>query len=154
MDNKWDKRFLEIAKVVSTWSSCYKHSVGCVIVKDNRIIATGYNGAPSGIEPCRDRKYCYKNSLNIEKGTSMCFATHAEQNALIQAAKLGISIDGATMYTTTEPCSVCAKLIINAGIKRVVYIEEYGEQFSRDLFKMSNVLVEKSVFNNEENNIG
>lgn len=141
--NKWDSRFLDVAKLVASWSSCHKHNVGCVITKDNRIIATGYNGAPSGIEPCRDRGFCYKNTLNISKGPSMCYAAHAEQNAIVQAAKLGVSIDGATLYTTCEPCSVCAKLIINSGIKRVVYIEEYGEQFSRDLFNDADVVVEK-----------
>ena len=92
--DKWDSRFIDIAKQVSSWSSCYKVGVGCVITKDSRIISTGYNGAPSGIETCRDRGHCYKSKFGIDMGTSKCFATHAEQNAIAQAARLGVSIDG------------------------------------------------------------
>lgn len=127
--DKWDNRFLNITFDVATWSSCVRHNVGCVIVRDKRIIATGYNGAPSGIETCKDRGFCYKNSLGINNGPLNCFAVHAEQNALMQAAKLGISCEGATVYCTTQPCNICTKLLINAGISKVVYVEEYKDEF-------------------------
>lgn len=142
--DRWDRRFLDMAKLVASWSSCCKHNVGCVIVKNNRVITTGYNGAPSGIDTCVSKHVCNKSLFNVDKGPSMCYAAHAEQNAIVQAAKLGTSIDGATMYCTCEPCSICAKLIINSGIKRVVFIEEYGEQFARDIFKQSSVILEKA----------
>ena len=124
MFDKWDKRFIELAKVVGTWSSCYQENrkIGAVIVKDRRIMTTGYNGAPTGVKSCVERGECLRRKLNIASGThhELCYATHAEQNALVQAAKLGVSVDGATLYCTHQPCTICTKLIINAGIKRVV----------------------------------
>jgi len=127
MFDKWDKRFIEMAQLVGTWSSCFQENrkIGAVIVKDRRIMTTGYNGAPSGVRSCVERGECLRRKLNIASGTrhEMCYATHAEQNALIQAAKLGVSVDGATLYCTHQPCTICTKLIINAGIKRVVYKE-------------------------------
>lgn len=142
---EWDKRFLKLTKEVATWSSCFKEQrhVGAVIVKDRRVVATGYNGAPAGIETCKDRGYCHKATCGIDRGTCNCYAVHAEQNAILQAAKLGINIEGTTLYCTHEPCDVCAKLIINSGIKRVVYITEYGNEWSRYLLSLSNVSVEK-----------
>ena len=122
--NKWDERMMGMAKLVSTWSSCYKvnRKVGAVIVKDKRILTTGYNGAGSGISSCVDRGYCLREQMNIPSGTrhEICYAVHAEQNAIIQAAKLGVSVQGATLYCTHQPCSICAKMIINSGIARVV----------------------------------
>lgn len=123
--DKWDSRFMEMAHVIAGWTSCYRpgRSIGCVIVKDKRIMTTGYNGAPAGLKTCRERGECMRDRLGIQSGTraELCYAIHAEQNAIIQAAKLGVSIDGATLYCTHQPCSVCAKMIINAGIRRVVY---------------------------------
>ena len=145
--NKWDKRFLEMAKLVSSWSSCYQQNrqVGAVIVKDKRIMTTGYNGAPSGIKSCEEKGECLRRKLNIPSGTKheLCFAVHAEQNAVIQAAKCGININGATLYCTHQPCVICAKIIINAGISRVVYKEGYPDEFSMQLFDEANVKVEK-----------
>ena len=141
--DKWDKRFLEMAKLVSTWSSCYQDNrhVGAVIVKDKRIMTTGYNGAPAGIESCKSKEECLRRKLNIPSGTKheLCFAVHAEQNAIAQAAKLGISLEGATLYCTHQPCVICCKIIINAGIKRVVYQHGYPDEFSLQLFKEANI---------------
>lgn len=145
--DKWDKRFLDMTKLVGSWSSCIKDNrhVGAIIVKNKRILTTGYNGAPSGIKSCTERGECIRIRDGVQSGTraEYCYAVHAEQNALIQAAKLGISVDGATLYCTHQPCSMCTRLIINAGIKRVVYAEGYPDEFSLRLFNESNVLLEK-----------
>lgn len=138
---KWDKRFMEIARLVGTWCTCHRRNVGAVIVKDKRIIATGYNGAPAGVENCLERGYCLRNKLQIPSGTKaeVCYSVHAEQNAIIQASKLGIAVDGATLYVTHQPCTICTKLIINAGIKRIVYGLEYPDDFSLELLKEAEI---------------
>ena len=147
MFDKWDKRFIEMAQMVGTWSSCYQSNrkIGAVIVKDRRIVATGYNGAPAGVRSCVERGECLRRKLNIASGThhELCYATHAEQNALVQAAKLGISVDGATLYCTHQPCTICTKLIINAGIKRVVYKEGYPDEFAMSIFEEAGIIPEK-----------
>ncbi len=144
--NKWDFRFMKMARLISEWSSCYRagRSVGAVIVKDKRIMTTGYNGAPAGLKTCRERGTCMRDRLNIPSGTrtEMCYAIHAEQNAIIQAAKLGISIDGATIYCTHQPCSVCAKMIVNVGIKRVIFEDAYPDLFSLEVFSEAGVTLE------------
>ena len=139
--DKWDRRFMEAAKLVGTWCTCHRHSVGAVIVKNKRIVATGYNGAPSGVENCLERGYCMRNKLKIESGTKaeLCYAVHAEQNAIVQAAKLGISVDGATIYVTHQPCSMCTRIIINSGIKRIVYGLEYPDEFSRNILNEAGI---------------
>ena len=145
--DKWDKRFMELAHVVASWSSCFQENrqVGAVIVKDKRILTTGYNGASSGIVSCKEKGECLRKKLGIESGTrhEICYAVHAEQNAIIQAAKLGVSVDGATIYVTHQPCSICAKMIINSGIKRIVYKEGYPDEFSMNLFNECGIAVEK-----------
>ncbi len=145
--NKWDERFMKMAHLVAEWSSCYQtnRQVGAVIVKDKRILTTGYNGASSGIESCKDRGECLRKKMGIPSGTKLevCYAVHAEQNAIVQAAKLGVSVDGATIYVTHQPCSICAKMIINSGIKRIVYQEGYPDEFSWQLFNECGILVEK-----------
>ncbi len=145
--DKWDKRFMEMASFVATWSSCYQpnRQIGAVIAKDKRILTTGYNGAGSGIKSCKERGECLRRTLNIPSGTraEMCYAVHAEQNAIIQAAKIGVSVDGATLYCTHQPCVICAKMIINSGITRVVYREGYPDDFSLEMFKQANVKIEK-----------
>ena len=145
--NKWDERMMGMAKLVSTWSSCYKvnRKVGAVIVKDKRILTTGYNGAGSGISSCVDRGFCLREQMNIPSGTrhEICYAVHAEQNAIIQAAKLGVSVQGATLYCTHQPCSICAKMIINSGITRVVFDVGYPDEFSIKKFNEAGVKVEK-----------
>ena len=145
--DKWDHRFMQMARVIAGWTSCYMEgrSIGAVIVKDKRIMTTGYNGAPAGLKTCKERGECLRRKMNIPSGTraEVCYAIHAEQNAIIQAAKLGISIDGATLYCTHQPCSVCAKMIVNAGIRRVIYQEGYPDSFSLEIFGEAGVLLER-----------
>ncbi len=143
--DKWDERFMDMAFKVSTWSSCFKEDrqVGAVITKDKRILTTGYNGAGSGIKSCKEKGECLRVKLSIASGTrhELCYAVHAEQNAIIQAAKLGVSVEGATLYCTHQPCVICAKMIINSGIKRVVYKHGYPDDFSVEMFKEAGVEV-------------
>ena len=147
MFDKWDKRFMEMARLIATWASCYQaeRKIGAVIVKDKRIMTTGYNGAPAGIRTCVERGECLRRKLGGESGTrqELCYAVHAEQNAIIQAAKLGVSIDGATLYCTHQPCILCAKMIVNAGIRRVVYQQGYPDAFSLEILSEAGVLVER-----------
>lgn len=143
----WDERFMEIAETVAKWSSCWKKDrhVGAVIVKDKRILATGYNGAPSGVVTCCDKGECMRVKNDIPSGTrhEMCYAVHAEQNAIVQAAKLGIFVDGATLYCTHQPCVLCAKMIVNAGIKRVIFKHGYPDDFAMEIFGEAGVLAER-----------
>ena len=136
-----------MTRLVSTWSSCYKtnRQVGAVVVRDKRILTTGYNGAPAGVESCKERGECLREKLGIASGTrqEMCYAVHAEQNAIIQAAKLGITLEGATLYCTHQPCSMCSRMIINSGIVRVVYEHGSPDEFSLKLFKEAGILLEK-----------
>lgn len=145
--DKWDVRFMQMARLVASWSSCYQENrqVGAVIVKDKRILTTGYNGAPSGLVSCKDKGECLRKKLNIASGTrqEICYAVHAEQNAIVQAAKMGISVNGATIYVTHQPCSICTKIIINSGIKKVIYREGYPDDFSIQLFAEAGVEIIK-----------
>lgn len=145
--DKWDHRFMEMAHVIAGWTSCYVpgRAIGAVIVKDKRIMTTGYNGAPQGLKTCKERGYCLRRKLGIPSGThaETCYAIHAEQNAIIQAAKLGVSIDGGTLYCTHQPCSVCAKMIINAGIRRIVYEQGYPDPFSLELIQEADIKLER-----------
>ncbi len=145
--DKWDHRFMELVDTVSNWSSCYQpnRQMGAVIVKNKRILTTGYNGAPSGIPSCKEKGECMRRTLGIPSGQQgqLCYAIHAEQNAIIQAARLGISIEGATLYCTHQPCSICARLIINGGIMRVVYRNPYPDEFSLKLFEESGLILEQ-----------
>lgn len=122
-----DEYFMEIASVVSKRSTCLRNRVGAVIVRDKRILSTGYNGAPTGLEHC-DVVGCLREK--VESGTrhELCRAVHAEQNAIIQAALHGVSIEGATLYCTHQPCILCAKMMINARIRRVVYRNQYPDE--------------------------
>ncbi|MBO5772698.1 MAG: dCMP deaminase family protein [Clostridia bacterium] len=145
--NKWDKRFMEMADTVGTWSSCYKDDrhVGAVIVKNNRVLTTGYNGAPAGIKSCTEKGVCLRQQLGIASGTrhELCYAVHAEQNAIIQAARLGISLEGATLYVTHQPCVICARMIINSGISRIVFRHGYPDQFAKQLFDETDIVLER-----------
>ncbi len=145
--DKWDKRFMEMANLVSSWASCYQpnRKIGAVIVKDKRVMTTGYNGAPQGVRTCVERGECLRRKLNIPSGTrqEICYAVHAEQNAIIQAAKLGVNIDGSTLYCTHQPCILCAKMIANAGIGRVVYEKGYPDEFSLEILNEAGVSVER-----------
>ena len=144
---RWDKRYLSLAVEVGKWTSCIRDNrkVGAIIVKNGRIIATGYNGAPSNITNCIERGYCLRNSLDINHGEQqqICYSVHAEQNAILQAAKFGISVDNSTLYCTHSPCSICAKMIINSGIKRIVYLNDYPDDFAKQLLSEANIILEK-----------
>lgn len=121
-----DEYFMEIALVVATRSTCLRHKVGSVIVRDKRILSTGYNGAPTGLPHCLDvgcRREDFESGTHHER----CRAVHAEQNAIIQAAIHGVSTSGATLYCTHQPCILCAKMIINSQIERVVYRKSYPD---------------------------
>lgn len=147
MMDKWDVRFMEMAHLVASWASCYQENrkIGAVIVKNKRVMTTGYNGAPAGVRTCVERGECMRRRLEIPSGTrhEMCYAIHAEQNAIIQAARLGIMIEGATLYCTHQPCVICAKMIVNVGIARVVYGEGYPDAFSLEILQEGNVALEK-----------
>jgi dCMP deaminase len=145
--DKWDHRFMEMAHLVSNWTSCINEgrSIGAVIVKDKRVMTTGYNGAAAGTMTCKERGFCLRRKLNIPSGTraEVCYAIHAEQNAVIQAAKLGLAIDSATLYCTHQPCSVCAKILVNAGIRRIVYKHGYPDDFALEVLNEAGVILER-----------
>lgn len=141
----WDEYFMNLADLVATRSTCLRRSVGAVLVKDKRIIATGYNGAPAGLPHCGERKDgCLRQAMNVPSGErhELCLAVHAEQNAIVQAAALGIPIEGATLYCTTQPCIICTKLLINAGVKRIVFSHPYPDNLSYLLLQEAEIVVE------------
>ena len=132
----WDQYFMDITHLVATRSSCLRRQVGALLVKDRNILATGYNGVPSGITHCESAG-CLRERLNVPSGErhELCRGLHAEQNAIIQAAKHGTNINGATLYCTTMPCIICTKMIINAGITRVIYGEGYADELAREMIR-------------------
>jgi len=138
----WDEYFLEIAKLVATRSTCLRRQVGAVLVKDKRVLSTGYNGAPSKLAHCLDIG-CLRERMGIPSGErhELCRGLHAEQNAIIQAAYHGVSIKGATLYCTHHPCIICSKMLINAGISRVVYLEGYPDPLAEEMFREAGVEV-------------
>ncbi|MBS4030326.1 MAG: cytidine/deoxycytidylate deaminase family protein [Clostridiales bacterium] len=142
MRPSWDAYFMEITKVVATRSTCLRRQVGAVIIKERRILATGYNGAPSGLAHCQEVG-CIREAQNIPSGErhELCRALHAEQNAILQAALYGVSIQGATIYCTTHPCVMCAKMIINTGMKEVAVIASYPDEMAVALLKEAGVTV-------------
>jgi dCMP deaminase len=140
----WDEYFINIAKLVSSRSTCLRRDVGAVVVKNKQVLTTGYNGAPAGVRHC-DEVGCMREEMGVPSGErhELCRALHAEQNAFLQAARHGISLDGATMYMTTQPCSICAKMIINAGIKKIIFEGDYPDKFAIELLKEAGVGLEK-----------
>ena len=136
----WEDYFMDIAVLVSKRSTCTRRSVGAVIIKDKRILSTGYNGAPSGIAHCMDVG-CLREKMDIPSGErhELCRGIHAEQNAIIQAALYGVSIKDAVVFCTNLPCSICAKMIINAGIKKIVYLHGYADSISRDMLEEAGI---------------
>ncbi|MDD5042194.1 MAG: cytidine/deoxycytidylate deaminase family protein [Candidatus Omnitrophica bacterium] len=140
----WDEYFLEMASLVAKRSTCLRRSVGAVIVKDKRILATGYNGAPSGLKHCVEIG-CIRQQMKIPSGQrhELCRALHAEQNALIQACLHGISVKGGTLYATTQPCVICAKMLINAGIKEIVVSEGYPDKMAMSFLKQAKIKIRK-----------
>jgi len=142
MDNRipWVYYFLKIAMVVRERSTCLRRKVGAVLVRDNQILATGYNGAPKGISHC-DITGCLREQLHIPSGErhELCRGTHAEQNVIIEAAYNGISIKDSVLFCTLFPCSVCTKMLINAGIRVIYYIDGYPSDLSVQLFAEAGV---------------
>lgn len=139
----WDEYFMQMAEVAEKRSTCIRRTVGAVIVKDNRIMTTGYNGVPTGIRHCEERG-CLRKELNVPSGQrhELCRGLHAEQNAIIQAAHLGQSIAGGTLYCTNQPCAICAKMIINAGIKRIVIKEGYPDGLAIEMLDEAGLKIE------------
>ncbi len=138
----WDRYFMSIADLVAERSTCLRRHVGAVIVKDRHILATGYNGPPRGLPHC-DETGCIRNELDVPSGErhELCRGIHAEQNAIIQSANYGTGISGSTIYTTHTPCSVCAKMIINAGIDRVVSADDYPDELAAEMLRQAGVAV-------------
>jgi dCMP deaminase len=136
----WEDYFMDIAMLVAKRSTCLRRSVGAIIVKDKRVLSTGYNGAPSGVRHCAEVG-CLREKLNVESGKmhELCRGIHAEQNAIIQAAYHGVSLKGASLFCTNLPCSICAKMIINAGIKAIYYHSGYADELSEDMLKEAEI---------------
>ncbi len=140
----WDDYFMEITGVVAGRSTCLRRKVGAIIVRDNRILTTGYNGAPSGLPHCLDTG-CVRESQGVPSGErhELCRGLHAEQNALLQAAVHGISIAGGTFYVTHQPCVLCAKMIVNSRIARVVYRGDYPDPLALDILQQANIILHR-----------
>ena len=139
----WDEYFMNIAKVAATRGNCSRRHVAAVIVRDHRVISTGYNGTPRGVRNCCDGG-CPRCSSSTPSGTGLseCLCSHAEENAIVQAACYGIAVKGATLYTTYSPCLQCAKMIINAGIAEVIYYQHYTiDDVSLALLREAGVVV-------------
>jgi dCMP deaminase len=130
----WEEYFMDITRLVAKRATCLRRQVGAVLVMDKRILATGYNGAPSGLAHCLETG-CLREKQGIPSGErhELCRGLHAEQNAIIQAAYHGVSIRGAILFCTNQPCSICAKMIINAGIVCIVYEDGYADALSQEM---------------------
>lgn len=141
-----DTYFMRMAELVATRSSCLRRNVGAVVVKEKRVLTTGYNGAPKGLRHCAEVG-CVRMENNILSGTrhELCRGVHAEQNAVIQAAYFGVSIKDSAIYTTNFPCVMCAKILVNAGIREIIYKDEYIDELSRNVLEESKVTVRRYV---------
>lgn len=137
----WDEYFMAIATQVAGRSTCLRRATGAVLVKDKRILSTGYNGVPSGLEHC-EVVGCLREQRGIASGShhELCRGIHAEQNAVIQAARYGIAIDGASVYCTHQPCVLCAKILLNSGVKDIIYREAYPDPLSAELLAEAGVV--------------
>lgn len=140
----WDEYFMGITELVAQRSTCLRRKVGALAVRDKRILTTGYNGAPSDMKHCLEVG-CLREQNNIPSGQrhELCRALHAEQNVIIQAAYHGLSIAGSTIYSTTLPCVICAKMLINSGVRRIVYLEGYADPLSLEMLDEAGVSLEK-----------
>lgn len=143
MRPSWDEYFMDIVDLIKTRSTCVRRQVGALIVKDKRVLATGYNGAPTGCKHCHEIG-CMREQLGIPSGQrhELCRAIHAEQNAIVQAANSGTSVKGGTLYVTHQPCVLCAKMAINAGIVRIVFKGDYPDELSMLLLSEAGIEVE------------
>lgn len=141
----WDAYFMNITFLVAKRSTCLRRAVGSLVVKDKRILSTGYNGAPTGIRHCNETG-CLRQTMNVASGEKheLCRGIHAEQNAIIQAAYHGVSIKGATLFCTNLPCSICAKMIINAGITEIRYHSGYADAMSKEMLEEAGINIKKT----------
>jgi dCMP deaminase len=132
----WDTYFMDMAKLASRRSSCLRRAVGAVLVKDRRLLATGYNGVPTGVTHCEEAG-CLREKLNVPSGErhELCRGLHAEQNAILQAALHGVSIKESSLYCTNLPCIICAKMLINAGVRRIVYLDGYADVLAAEMLE-------------------
>ena len=139
-----DEYFMKMAYLASTRSTCLRRKVGAVIVKDKRVLSTGYNGAPKGLPHC-DEVGCIREALDVPTGErhELCRGVHAEQNAIIQAAVFGTSIKDGKIYTTNHPCVVCAKLLINASISEIIYDDDYVDELAKEVLSQSGLKVRR-----------
>lgn len=139
----WDEYFMEMATVAAKRSTCLRRSVGAVIVKNEQILASGYNGTPMGLPHCEEVG-CLREQLKVPSGKchELCRGVHAEQNAITQAAYHGVSVKGATLYCTHQPCVVCTKMLINAGIERIVYANPYPDELAQEMMGQSKIHIE------------
>jgi len=136
----WNDYFMGIADLVAGRATCIRRKVGAVLVKDRRILCSGYNGAPAGLPHCKETG-CLRRQLNVPSGVKheLCRGVHAEQNVIIQAAFHGVAVAGATLYCTNQPCSICAKMLINAGIQEIYFRDGYDDPLAMDMFDRAEV---------------
>ena len=144
----WDEYFMQVARLISSRSTCIRRKVGAVIVLDKRILSTGYNGAPSKLAHCLDIG-CLREKMNVPSGKQheICRGIHAEQNAILQASRYGIPIAGAKIYITNQPCVLCAKMLINTGISEIIYEGTYPDKMAKDILSEADIKVTR--YNNE-----
>ena len=142
----WDEYFMQIAHLVSQRSTCLRRQVGAIIVKDKRILSTGYNGVPAGLKPCQEVG-CLRNQQIVPSGQrhELCRGLHGEQNAIIQAALYGVGIKGSSLYSTHLPCSLCAKMLVNAGIKEIIFSDGYADDLSLQILKEAGIPLRKKT---------
>lgn len=142
----WDDYFLKVAALISQRSTCLRRKVGVVIVKDKRIISSGYNGAPTGLVHCEEIG-CLRMKMKVPRGErhELCRGLHGEQNAIIQAALYGVGLKETTLYATHQPCSVCAKMIINAGIQRIVIAKGYPDEMARAMLREAGIPITRKT---------
>ncbi len=140
----WDEYFMDIVELIKTRSTCLRRQVGALIVNDKRILATGYNGSPTGCKHCNEVG-CIREKLQVPSGErhELCRAIHAEQNAIVQAAYSGTSVRGGTLYVTHQPCVLCAKIAINSGIKKIVFKGRYPDSLAMEVLKEAGIRVVK-----------
>lgn len=138
----WDEYFMDITRLVARRSTCMRRQVGALMVKDKNILATGYNGTPTGITHC-DVTGCLREQLKVPSGErhELCRGLHAEQNAIIQAARHGVNIENSVLYCTNSPCIICTKMLINAGIRKVIYLEGYADELSMEMLEEAKIEV-------------
>jgi dCMP deaminase len=140
----WPEYFVSIAKLVATRSTCLRRSVGAVLVKDKRILATGYNGVPTGIRHCKETG-CLRENQMIKPGErhELCRGLHAEQNVIIQSAYYGVTTKGTTLYSTHKPCIICSKMLINAGVEKIFFVDGYPDTLADEMLSEANIEVER-----------